>query len=119
MKSKLFSLFLLLSVSGCTKPTDSNAQGAIVEGTLSYFEAPPAIGGETDPSGYVILNQKWVSGEPNYTYARVYVSNGALGLYQSKQVRITGTLDSVFAGGVETPRRQFPLVKATSIEEPK
>jgi len=115
MKPIFVSLFLLLSAGGCNKPTEVNVQQAILEGSLSYFQAPPAIGGETDPSGYIIANPKWISGEPNYAYARVYVSNGEPIVYQSEQVRVTGTIDSIFAGGIETPRRKFPLVKISSI----
>jgi len=112
-------LFLILILLGCSTPTEQNSNQVISEGTVNYYAAPPAIGGKSDPTGYVIVDTKWSVGEPNYKYGRVYISDGVLSNYVSKRVRVIGTIDSLIAGGTETPRRKYPLIKVVSIEELK
>ncbi|MDP1675407.1 MAG: hypothetical protein Q8L88_00980 [Bacteroidota bacterium] len=117
--NKYFLFVFILFLTGCSNPAEQNSNQVVSEGTVNYYIAPPAVGGETDPTGYIIANAKWLSGEPKYLHGRVYITDGELSAYVSKRVRVTGTIDSLTAGGVETPERKFPLIKAVSIEEIK
>jgi hypothetical protein len=109
----ILSMFLL---AYCSKPVEPISGEATLEGTIEYYQAPPAIGAECDPSGYIINNPKWISGAPSYSYGRVYLKDGQIINHVSQNVRIAGTLDSLFAGGVETPRRRFPLINVSGIQ---
>jgi hypothetical protein len=87
-----------------------------VEGSVQYYtDTLVWIGGEGDPSGFILSNYRWHRGEPTFTHYRVYVKDSSLVPYISMNVLVQGTLDSIFAGGVETPRRKFPFVEAKNI----
>ena len=110
-------MILSLAVFSCkTEPVEPIAGQVTLEGIVASYQAPPAIGGECDPSGYVLLTTRWVTGEPSYSYDRVYLENGQSASYVAQKVRVAGTLDSIFAGGVVTPRRKFPLIHVTRIQ---
>lgn len=87
-----------------------------VEGSVQYYTDTVAwIGGECDPSGFILSNYRWHRGEPPFIHYRVYIKDSSLVPYISMNVLVQGTLDSIFAGGVETPRRKFPSVEAKNI----
>ncbi len=108
---------LVLVFAGCIKPIEPQTNQSIIEGTVEYYTAPPAIGGETDPSGYILADYDWIEGNPKFSNPRVYVTDGDMEPYISKRVRIAGSIDSLFAGGVTTPLRVFPQITILSIEE--
>ncbi len=55
-----------------------------IEGTVKYFvDSSVWIGGETEPSGYILDNPKWIQGEPSYYFRRVYVTELQ---YQSESI---------------------------------
>jgi hypothetical protein len=110
------AFLLMFLFACCSEPVEPITGEATIEGTIEYYQAPPAIGGECDPDGYIIINPKWISGEPSYSYGRVYLKDGQITNHVSQKVRIGGTLDSLFAGGVETPRRKFPLINVSGIQ---
>lgn len=72
-----------------------------------------AIGGEADPSGWVLLG--------DHSFKRLYLrSNGSLrdpGLasLRGKYVEVQGDLDLIEVGGVETDRRYFRVLDVDTI----
>jgi starvation-inducible outer membrane lipoprotein len=72
-----------------------------------------AIGGETDPYGYILVGDDG--------FRRLYLAidgdlrHSSLKAYRGQYVRVSGTLGSRSAGGVETPRRTFPVLNVTGI----
>jgi DNA-binding transcriptional ArsR family regulator len=98
------------------------ASGAanVLTGRLQLFQAPYAIGGEADPSGMILTEAD------NTTYyrelagksegGRVYVK-GVPDEYAGLKVSITAAgYELVTVGGVETPKRTFVVVNASSAE---
>jgi len=111
-------LCFLLTSSGCKNGTGpiQKPLDVQVEGTVRYYIDTVAwIGGEGDPSGFILSNYQWHKGEPPFNHYRVYVKDSSLAPYITMNVLIEGTLDTIFAGGVETPLRRFPLVEARTI----
>ena len=111
----LCTVILAVLVTCCDKSTGPIKNPVALEGQLTYFTAPPAIGGECDPSGLVLQDANWIQGKPDWSFSRVYVDDGDLDRFQGYHVRVEGTLDSTFAGGVETPRRKFPLIHVAGV----
>ncbi len=107
----------LLGFACSNEPVQPFTHEARMEGTIVFYQAGPAIGGECDPSGYILQDFRWITGEPSYRYARVYLKDGQSPSFAAQRVCIGGTLDSIMAGGVETPRRKFPLVHVTWIQK--
>lgn len=116
MRLNAFPILLFVSLAGASCSdvgTERNARlpEVSVEGTVRfYIDTLVWIGGECDPSGFILANYNWLKGEPAYPHTRIYLKDSTLALYQSKRVQIVGRLDTVYAGGVETPLRRFPLV---------
>lgn len=92
---------------------EPDLSGPWYAGTVRDFQAPMAIGGESDPSGLIL--------EARDSDQRIYLSmdgnpmHPSLKSYIGKQVRLRGNLRNVTAGGVETPRRTFPMLDVTTI----
>lgn len=87
----------------------------VMTGTVRYHNAGMAIGGETDPYGTILAD--------NGVYDRLYLRhNGSLESpavkeFEGRRVEVAGTMDTVSAGGVETPRRTFPVLVVDRIGE--
>jgi hypothetical protein len=98
------------------KPIPPGASDGVVEGTVRYYPALAAIGGESDPSGFILISYVWVSEAPTYSHSRVYVKGAIDSSYLNLRVRVTGPVETLRAGGVETPLRYFPRVEAQKLE---
>lgn len=108
-------LLAALALVSCNNATDTDRPRGMVTltGAVQYHDAGMAIGGETDPYGYILKN--------NGRFDRLYLSrNGNLEAdffkkYAGEKVIVTGPLSTVTAGGVETPERTFPVLEVTRI----
>ena len=113
-----FLICCLLSFSSCKDGAGPSQQPVEVEveGSVKYYtDTLTWVGGECDPSGFILSNYRWHRGEPDFNHYRVYVKDSSLATYITMNVLIEGTLDTIFAGGVETPLRRFPFVEAKTI----
>lgn len=117
MGQTILSIFaIVIGFSACSKPTETISRNepisktATLEGTISYFQTEPAMGGETDPSGFFLTNPRWYSGEPAYKYYRVYVSGQINSILLQRRVRVTGTVDTIKFMGVERGEVLFPNI---------
>ncbi len=101
-------------------------------GVVQFHRASPAIGGESDPTGYILtgdhasaveaaLNATGTMPEPG-VQERIYLRRAGeldhrtLRMFVDKRIAITGRLDVVRAGGVETPERYFPVLDLMQLE---
>lgn len=85
------------------------------EGVVRPFDPGFAIGGETDPGGFILEGAS-----PAFPDAkRVYVRGGGIEAYVGKKVRLQGDVSMIAAGGVETPRREFPVIDVRTVAELK
>lgn len=101
-------------------PTLREGTGSVLTGRLQRFQAPYAIGGESDPSGVILTEADNTSYyrelASNSTGGRIYV-RGVPDNYVGLKVSITVSgYELLRAGGVETPARTFVAVNATSVE---
>ena len=118
MKQIFFSILLLvISCSACSKPTENSngSSSAKVEATVNHQRSEAAIGGEVDPTGFILTDIRWNSLEPSYQYNRVYAAGLLDSSYLNKRVSLSGSLDSIVCMGVERGRRVFPLIKVQQI----
>jgi hypothetical protein len=114
-----FVAFTLCSVAltSCQlTPTTAGNERSIVEGTVGYFPPTVAIGGEADPSGFILTDCRWINGAPSFVRSRVYVNDGVDSSFLRMRVRVSGAWDTLSAGGVETAPRLFPLMKVQRLE---
>ncbi len=89
-----------------------------IDGTVQYFlDTLMWAGGEGDPSGFILTEYEWLSGEPDFEYTRIYLAGEIDSSYLSQTLEIGGVLDTLTAGGFETTIREFPLVVAEKINE--
>lgn len=118
MKKKLAPLIILsIFLVACAAKTTLHENGlTVVEGKVGYYGPRMAIGAEADPSGFILLECRWLSGAPTFSYSRVYVKGAIDSSYLNKRVRITGALEKLSAGGVETPLRNFPMIEIRQLE---
>ena len=108
---------LVAVMIGCEKESTSPNNGvAVIEGSVSYYPPTMAIGGEADPFGFILTDYQWLSGAPTFSYSRVYVGGGIDSSYLGLRVRLSGQLEKLSAGGVETPLRHFPKVETQNIQ---
>ena len=108
----------ILTSANCKHGTEPSPQpsGVRVEGSVHYYiDSVLWIGGECDPSGFILSDYRWSRGEPSFPYYRVYLRDSTLAQYLTMNVLIEGKLDTIVAGGIETPLRRFPVVDAKSI----
>lgn len=111
----LICFFASASCKHSTEPSQQPSE-VQVEGSVHYYiDTLVWIGGECDPSGFILSNYRWHKGEPTFNHYRVYVKDSTLTPYLTMNVLIEGTLDTIFAGGLETPLRKFPFVEAKSV----
>ena len=82
-----------------------------INGTVQFFDGGVAIGAEADPTGYILANQ--------LRYDRLYLrADGSLQSpkveeYLNQAVAVTGKLDTITVGGVETDQRSFRVLDVT------
>ncbi|MDI6767663.1 MAG: META domain-containing protein [Bacteroidota bacterium] len=87
-----------------------------IEGTVKYFiDTLPWVGGEVEPSGFILDNFEWLYGEPSYRHNRVYVKDSILVPYLSRRVHVFGIIDTLFDYGIVIPLRQYPHVEVQSV----
>ena len=85
------------------KDSKKDTDKVSIEGKVEFHEAGVAIGGETDPEGYVINHKK---------YKRVYLRlNGSLTdknikLFKGTIVIVKGAMSEITAGGVGNLKRE-------------
>jgi hypothetical protein len=110
--------FLLAGAIGCKneQPTPVNNTVAVIEGTVAYFPPTAAIGGESDPFGFILTAYHWVNGAPSFSHSRVYLRGAIDSSYLNMRVRASGRVEVLSAGGVETPLRHFPSVEIQRLE---
>jgi hypothetical protein len=102
-----------------TNPERNNSNNLTISGVLDYYNAPPAIGGESDPSGYILITNS----TDNLFENRLYLDFSNVGediyrksnlgrniLIEYDNIRIVG------AGGIETPYRTFNFIIVTRYE---
>lgn len=102
---------------GCTSNqlSETKTTNPSVEGVVNFAQPTMAIGGEVDPSGFFLTNFRWISGQPDFLYSRIYVEGQIDSSYLNKRVRVTGKTELITAGGVETPKRTFLKIQAEHI----
>lgn len=85
-------------------------------GTLRTFDGGVAIGGEADPSGFILETPGPLSlcgDNPLLPRpGRLYVSGDVPASLIGKEVRVRGVLSLLRVGGVETPAREFLQIEA-------
>lgn len=88
-----------------------------IEGTVKYFVDTLAwIGGEGEPSGFILDDFKWLEGEPTYHYSRVYVKDSTVAPYLRQRVQVFGIIDTLIVRGLVTPLRQYPHVEIKELK---
>ena len=122
--SSLTGLLLVIILIACNDETQtdepqiderhvSEGYPVEIEGMVDYYvDKLYWIGGECDPSGFVVTDITWYHGEPDSYFSRVYLGGIIDSTYLGETVEIYGAMDAIHAGGVETPPRQFPFVIA-------
>lgn len=118
MKKKIIILLLAFVIIACNHEiTDYREYEITIEGRLEYYvDNIFWLGGESDPSGFALSNYLWIYGAPDFNYYRVYVTDKVDSTYLNNQVKISGELETIFAGGIETRLRKFPLIRARKIQ---
>ena len=124
MKTLLIVLLLLcLFLISCEKSTmpiqkeneQNDLEKPLITGMVEYFvDTLLYIGGEGDPTGFILSNYQWLNNEPHFKYYRVYIDSNIDSTYLLKKVKIWGRIDTLHAGGIETPLRKFPIIKSDS-----
>ncbi|MFO7898583.1 MAG: hypothetical protein R6V58_05940, partial [Planctomycetota bacterium] len=114
-------------------PKEAPEPGVVtLTGTVDFHQAGVAIGGETDPSGYILTGDHAGQVEASLKKMgklpetglrdRVYLRRAGkldhdrLEMLLNRKVKVTGKLDVVSAGGVETPTRHFPVLHIKELE---
>jgi len=114
------------------------AEGVWFTGVVRFHDAGVAIGGETDPNGYILKADHRAAMQKHLTnpaltkndrkklaplvdkrlYLRVKgsLTSDDLKPRLGSKVHVTGTLDVLSAGGVETPLRHFPVLDVVEIK---
>ncbi|MFW6061615.1 MAG: hypothetical protein ACOC93_02285 [Planctomycetota bacterium] len=147
MRYLLLAMLSLVLLAGCDDDNDFNRPGgnemepASLTGEIQLHDPGMAIGGETDPRGYILTGdhgrvarqqvdvpaeitpQERERGYPGLIqWGRLYLrhdgsmTSDTLARQRGQQVRVRGTFGLVHAGGVETPARSFPVLNVRSIE---
>jgi len=125
----LATVFVALA-AGCLSPMPSDtpgpvvlvpevdAQGNGVVGVVRFHDAGLAIGGETDPHGY-ILEDSDLGRFEGRVYLRINgdIDNQDFKGFEGKRARVRGRLGRISAGGVETPLRFFSVIDVSVIQE--
>ena len=102
---------------GCSSnPIEIKNTSPSVEGVVNFVPPTMAIGGEADPSGFILTNCRWISGQPAFPYSRIYIDGQINSSYLEKRVRVTGNVETITAGGVETPKRTFLKIQVEQIK---
>jgi hypothetical protein len=85
---------------------------------VKYFKGTMAIGGEGDPPGHVIEIKEDRSSPKDEisSYSRTYLKGRDFAPFLNKKVKVKGTRSSISVGGIETPKRVFPVIHVKSIE---
>ena len=93
----------------------NNLEMKTMIGTLRYFPSCPAIGGESDPAGYILDTS---------SKGRTYLDFSGIDSEINIETLLNNTVilqynDSYLlsAGGIETPFRTFTCLRVTSVEE--
>jgi len=109
----MVQLFLF---TACNNDGSDNREYEIfIEGSLEYYQDTLFwIGGESDPSGFILSDYSWIYGEPQFSYYRIYVDGKIDSTYLNNVIEIGGQLETISAGGIETPLRKFPFIIAES-----
>ncbi len=110
-----FGIIILFLIS-CSHPTAIQTNNARLEGIVVYFIEEMAIGGEVDPSGFVLKDPKWNFGEPGYSYRRIYLTGSINSLYIQRRVSVEGVVDTLIISGVERGIRYFPIVEVSKLK---
>ena len=80
-------------------------------GTIDFMPPTDAIGGESDPCGFVLRTEKGVY------YLEGDISGMGIVQFLGKRVQLKGKRTIRSFGGVETPLRSFEFIEITSIRE--
>jgi len=108
---------LLIIQVGCQQgPTSPYYGQAIVEGTVGYYPPTIAIGGEADPSGFILNEYRWVWNTSSTVPSRLYIEGIVDSSYLNVRVRLSGQLTTLSAGGVETRLRHFPFLHVQTLQ---
>jgi hypothetical protein len=100
-------------VDSPTPPAPPAQSGEItITGDVEWFDGGVAIGGEADPTGYVLEQT---------VYPRLYLrregslDHAAVTQNAGRRVEVRGDLGEITVGGVEMPRRTFKVLDLQSI----
>lgn len=149
MRKAIIGMILFTATAiGCDDSTSKHvhdeeselADGLWLIGEVRYHDAGFAIGGETDPYGYILVGnhketierylkqanlceeeRKKIAPLVYPLHSRLYLGvDGSLEHLQIKQyngrrVKVKGTLGMISAGGIETPLRHFYILNITDI----
>jgi len=112
VKRTIFSTAILaIFLGSCSKPTEGQINAAL-DATVGYFSEEAAIGGEVDPTGFVLTDPNWHFGKPTYSYYRIYVTGNIDSSFLNRRISITGTVNKLTIKGVERGTRYFASVTA-------
>jgi hypothetical protein len=107
---------VIIFLFSCSNPTEIQHNNARLEGTVVYFVEEMAIGGEVDPSGFILTDPKWNFGEPSYAYRRIYLTGLINPAYIQRHVSVEGEVDTLIIRGVERGIRYFPVVEVSIVK---
>jgi len=108
-----------LAVSGAPRRADADPAAADFLGFVQHYSGGRWVGGESDPAGWVLTTRRAATHGGADLIA--YLDGTSAGLdpadfaRQYCLVRGVRVADALSAGGVETPRRLFALLKADLI----
>jgi hypothetical protein len=113
-----------LALSGAPRPAEADAAPVVLFGFVQHYDGGHWVGGESDPAGWVLATGRAATHGGGDLIA--YLDGSAAGLdpgdfaRQYCVARGIRVADALSAGGVETPRRSFALLKADliAIERP-
>ena len=149
MRKAIIGMILFTATAiGCNDSTSKHthdeeselADGLWLIGEVQYHDAGFAIGGETDPYGYILVGnheetierylkqanlceeeRKKIASLVYLVPIRLYLRMDGLSehlqikRYKGRTVKVKSTLGMISAGGIETPLRHFPILNITDI----
>ncbi len=113
----LLLIFAIAALSaGCAHVQPAHVRAAERDwysGRVRYHDGGVAIGGEADPSGWVLdgdhgLGRLYLRRQGSLVHEEITALSG-------RKVEVSGELGIISVGGVETPRRQFQVIDVDEI----
>lgn len=87
---------------------DADGAEVEIEGVVAMHDGGMAIGGEADPTGYVLQRQNRF--DRLYLRMKDDLKSDEVGRFQGRRVLAAGTLGTITVGGTETEQRSFRVL---------